>query len=94
MWYEMIQIAVFSAMLWGAWRLGVRDGKMLGGSASAQTAPPVPRREDVVFREAMPPENLVFPNEEAEPEADAPGEEDQKLNERLKEIEVFDGWKR
>ena len=78
MWYEMFEIAVFAALLWGAWRLGVRDGKMLGRSSSAQIAPP---------------EDLVFPNEEDEPGTDEPGEEDQKLNERLKEIEIFDGWK-
>ena len=50
MWYEMFEIAVFAALLWGAWRLGVRDGKMLGHSSSAQIAPPVPRPENVVFR--------------------------------------------
>lgn len=94
MWYEMFEIAVFAALLWGAWRLGVRDGKMLGRSSSAQIAPPVPRPENVVFRETMPPEDLVFPDEDDEPGTDEPGEEDQKLNERLKEIEIFDGWKR
>ena len=61
MWYEMFEIAVFAALLWGAWRLGVRDGKMLGRSSSAQIAPPVPRPENVVFRETMPPEETDIP---------------------------------
>lgn len=83
MWYEMIQTAVFAALLWGAWRLGVHDGRGLG--AAVKPEKPQQPAPQTVQRAVVP---AVMP--------DRPGDEaaDAKTMERLKEIDEYEGWPR